>query len=112
MSRSIARVAVRLTAGIAARETTMQPLLQWRVDGNLIDAADEILALRARLMANDATMMSLLAEARHLNDGRDRSDQVDIDAMLRRMPATRERGVSPAPSPAAPPSASCKGSGA
>ena len=92
--------AVRLTAEIAAREKTMQALLQRRVDGALIDAAeDEILALRARLMANDAAMMSLLAKARHLNDGRDRSDQVDIEAMLRRMPATRERGVSPDPSP-------------
>ena len=94
-------VAVRLTAEIAAREKTMQALLQQRVDGTLIDAAeDEILALRGRLMANDAAMMALLAKARHLNDGRGRSDQVDMSMQIASSYAGDARaGASPDPSP-------------
>ncbi len=55
--------------------------------GELVDAIeDDILALRGRLMANDAAMMALVAQARQLNDRRAEDCRLDLELAFRAMP--------------------------
>jgi hypothetical protein len=79
--------AVRLTAEIDAQQRQMNQLLRRRVPGELVDAIeDQILALRTRLMANDAAMMVLVAQARQANDRRPEQRRLDLELAFRAMP--------------------------
>jgi anti-sigma factor ChrR (cupin superfamily) len=78
--------AARLTAEIDAQQRQMNQLLYRRVPGELVDAIeDEILALRDRLMANDAAMMVLVAQARQANDRRPEPRRLDLELAFRAM---------------------------
>jgi hypothetical protein len=79
--------AARITAEIDAHQRRMNTLLGQRVPGELIDAIeDEILVLRGRLMANDAAMMALVAQARQVNDRRSERRRLDLELAFRAVP--------------------------
>lgn len=73
----------------------MNRLLYRRVPGEQIDAIeDAIIALRARLMTNDAAMMALIEQARRVNDRRPERRRLDPELALRAMPkAVSGRGA-------------------
>jgi hypothetical protein len=78
--------AARITVEIDTRQRMMNRLLTRRVPGDRIDAIeDEILALRARLMANDAAMMILVEHARRANDRRPERRRLDLEVEYRAM---------------------------
>ena len=78
--------AASLTAEIDATQRRMNNLLRRRVPGEQIDAIeDEIFALRDRLMANDAAMMALVAQARQANDRRPEPRRLDLELAFRAM---------------------------
>ena len=49
---------------------------------------DEILALRAQLMANDVGLMDLVEQARRANEHRSERQRLDLEAAFRAMPGT------------------------
>jgi hypothetical protein len=81
---------VRITAEIDTHQRRMNNLLGRRVPGEQIDVEDAILALRAWLMANDAAMMALVAQARQANDRRPERRRPDLELGFRAMPDVAE----------------------
>ena len=73
--------AVRITGEIARAQRQVNTLLYRRVPGELVDEIeDEIIVLRARLMANDVALMVLVEQARRANEQRPERHRLDLAA--------------------------------